>query len=59
MVGAYLEELRHSPSAHPGELIAVPGDRGRRIRALSAENGVTLPEALWQTINDLAKGAAA
>jgi LDH2 family malate/lactate/ureidoglycolate dehydrogenase len=57
LVSAYLEEIRTADPADAQSPIAVPGDRARRTRAQSLEEGVELEDALWQDLLTLAQSA--
>jgi len=47
LVGAYLDELRHSPPQKGSESVMVPGDRARRLREERLRSGIPLPKEVW------------
>lgn len=52
-VAAYLDELRQCPPQNGFELVAVPGDRARRVRQERMHSGIPLPREVWQAVERL------
>jgi L-2-hydroxycarboxylate dehydrogenase (NAD+) len=53
-VSAYLDEIRRCAPMRPESPVVVPGDRARASRERRLDNGIALPEAVWQEIQALA-----
>ncbi len=51
-IGTYLDALRASPAADSDHPVSVPGDGARRRRALALEDGFSVNDALWRSLND-------
>lgn len=56
---AYLQEIRDMPPAQGFGEVLIPGERGRACRVKRLEDGVPLPDALWDKLQVLAGTAAA
>lgn len=52
-MGAYLDEIRHSPRATGAGRIDVPGDRARRRRAERQRAGVPIDDEVWKAAQEL------
>jgi L-2-hydroxycarboxylate dehydrogenase (NAD+) len=52
-VSTYLDEVRASPRAPGAEVIEVPGDRARRMRAERREYGIPIEDAVWKAAEEL------
>jgi LDH2 family malate/lactate/ureidoglycolate dehydrogenase len=52
-LGAYLDEVRHSPLAEGASGIDVPGDRARRARSDRAAQGIPIEEVVWTAAKEL------
>ncbi len=50
LVSAYLEDIRTSPPATPGEPVAVPGDRARQRKDRALAEGLPLDDVLWRQL---------
>ncbi|WP_373356593.1 Ldh family oxidoreductase [Pseudoroseicyclus sp. CXY001] len=53
-LAGYLERLRQSRPAEPGQPVRVPGDGARARRQAALQRGIELPDALYDTLLRLA-----
>ena len=50
LVSCYLDEIRASEPATPGQPVSVPGDRARRTRDRAVAGGLNLDDGLWRDL---------
>lgn len=55
IIGQFMDALRASPAAEPGNPVRVPGDRARSKRDSSLQQQITLAPAVWAQIQDMAR----
>jgi LDH2 family malate/lactate/ureidoglycolate dehydrogenase len=58
-LSAYLEVLRNTPPAEGFEKVLIPGERGRALKAERQQVGLTLADAVWDTVRRLRDQAEA
>lgn len=54
-ISAYLDDLRLSGDQEGPRKVSVPGDRAHRVRNKAMEQGIELPDALWERLTALSK----